>query len=292
MQLLGLGLSPRQISYLLSCGQLHRLHRGVYALGHRNLTQQGRWMAAVLAAGPRAVLSHVSAGIHWLLLTPASLLPHVTVPHKGRRRPGIRHHVAALRADEVTARDGIPVTTVARTLLDLAAVLDPHRLERAVAEAEYRRYADSPSLLELIERYPGRRGVARLKATIASRKPQLGITRSRLEQRFLRFLDRRRLERPELNAPLELADGFISVDCLWRRQRVALELDGRAAHLRASTWEADRRRDRRLLGAGWRPVRITARQLRAEPDEVARDLRALGINEVRQERLLVPRAVG
>lgn len=256
---------------------LHSIHRGVYAVGHARLTREGRWMAAVLTGGSDAVLSHEPAGIHWLLLRPRPSLPHITTPHKGRGRPGIHHHASLLPADETTVRDGIPVTTVARTLLDLAQCLDHHRLERAVAEAEYRRYADAPSLPELLDRYPRRRGVAGLRAILASGDAERGITRSQLEERFLRFLDARGLERPELNAPLRLGEDVIVVDCLWRRQRIALELDGRAAHLRVRQWEADRLRDRRLLAAGWRPARVTSQQLGDDPDRLEADLGALGV---------------
>ncbi|HSI81324.1 MAG TPA: hypothetical protein VK919_11820, partial [Solirubrobacterales bacterium] len=244
--------------------------------------REGKWMAAVLAGGPGAVLSHQSAGIHWAVLRPFPSLPHITTAGKKRRRDGLHNHTAILPADETRIHDGIPVTTVARTLLDLAAVLDRHRLERAVAEAEHRRYADSPSLSELIERYPRRRGLATLRSILDSGAASLGRTRSPLEERFLRFLDERGLERPELNTPLRLGERVIEVDCLWRRQRVALELDGRDVHLRRRQWEADRVRDRRLLAAGWKPVRVTSEQLDDDPPGLYADLRALGIDTRRQ----------
>lgn len=180
----------------------------------------------------------------------------------------------------MTIRDGIPVTTVARTILDLATCLDRNRVERAIAEAEYRGYADAPSMPELIERYPGRRGLKALRSILASDHAGRGVTRSDLEDRFLRFLDSRGLERPELNAPVWLGDGFIVVDCLWRRQRIALEVDGRAAHLRAGRWESDRLRDRRLLAAGWKPARVTSEQLATDADGLEADLRALGVGDV------------
>ena len=276
-QLLRLGLSSQQIERLIRAGALHPIHRGVYAVGHPRLTREGRWMAAVLAGGPTAVLSHQSAGIHWAVLRPSPLMPQITTATRGRARPGISVHYSQLRRDEVTAHNGIPVTTVARTLLDLAAVLDRHRLERALAEAEHRRYADSPSLAELIERHRGRRGLATLRAVLSSGHARRGRTRSPLEDRFLRFVDGHGLERPDLNAPLSLGEGFVEVDCLWRPQRVALELDGRDSHLRRRRWEADRRRDRQLLAAGWKPVRVTSEQLDGDRDGLEADLRALGI---------------
>lgn len=276
-QLIRVGISRGMIKRLFRDGHLRPVHRGVYAVGHEHLTREGRWMAGVLSGGPGAVLSHEPAAIHWQLLTPFPSLPVITTAGKGRRRPGVTQHVSRLPPDEVTVRDRIPITTVARTLLDLAAVLDGHRLERALAEAEYRRYADSPSLPALIARYPGRRGLAALRAILGSGAPEMGITRSPLEDRFLRFLDERGLERPELNAPLRLGPRFVEVDCLWRRLRVAVELDGRAAHMREAQFESDRLRDRRLLATGWKPARVTSEQLDTDPNGLEADLRAIGV---------------
>jgi hypothetical protein len=234
-------------------------------------------MAAVLAGGTDAVLSHQSAAMLWQLLYPTPSVPHITTAATGRRRPGIRFHTASLPTDEITAHDGIPVTTVARTLLDLATTLDAHRLERAIAEAEYRRYADSPSLPELLERYPRRPGTRTLRTVLASGNASRGITRSALEDRFLRFLDARGLPRPELNAPLELEGRWIEVDCLWRAERVIVELDDRASHTRTRNFESDRVRDRRLQALGWDPVRVTGLQLDEDGDGLEDDLRSLGV---------------
>lgn len=234
-------------------------------------------MAAVLAGGAGAVLSYASAAMNWRLLNPTSSLPHVTTATKGRRRRGIRNHTAHLPADEVTIRNAIPTTTVARTLLDLAATMDAFALERALARAEFHGYPLSPSLPTLIARYPRRHGLASLRAVLATGHHQLGITESPLEDRFLRFLDSRRLERPELQVPLDLGDRRIRVDGMWRELRLVVELDGRAAHERQLAFESDRRRDRRLLALGWRPIRITDEQLGEEPDELEADLLALGL---------------
>jgi hypothetical protein len=238
-------------------------------------------MAAVLAGGPSAVLSHLSAGMHWGILPVSPSLPSITTATKGRRRPRIEWHSAQLCRDEVTTRDGIPVTTVARTLLDLAAVIAPHRLERALAEAEFQRFGDSTPLRTLLSRHRGARGSAALRRHLAAGAAGGGITRSELEDRFLAFLDERGLPRPELNQPLQLGDAFIEVDCLWRPQRVALELDGRAAHERKARFNSDRERDRRLLVARWQPVRVGRDQLLSRPQA---DLLALDLS-----RLLAPR---
>lgn len=278
-QLLAAGAAPRQIDRLVAARHLHPIHRGVYAVGHRRLTSEGRWTAAVLTGGASAVVSHQTAAMNWHLISRRPSPPAITTPIKGRRRRGIAHHTAQLPADEITSHGEIPTTTVARTLLDLAATLDPHRLERALAEAEYRRYADSPPLGELLARHPGHRGVVALRAILASGSASLGVTRSPLEERFLRFLDDRGLERPQLNAAINLGASVIYSDCLWRSAGIAAELDGRAAHRRNRTFESDRLRDRRLTTIGLRPIRITSRQLEADPGAVEADLRAIGVRD-------------
>ena len=234
------------------------------------------WMAAVLACGGGAVLSHHSAGMNWEILDALASMPHVSGSTRGRRRPGIIYHAAALTPDETTLRDGIPTTTVARTLVDLASALDPFRLERALAEAQFHRYPLSPSLPRLIGRHRGRRGVAKLKAVLGSGYAELGVTESPLEDRFLEFLEERRFVRPELNVPVPLGEDMIRIDCVWRSLRLAVELDGRAAHERNSTFESDRLRDRRLSALGWRPVRVTSEQV-DDPDGLDSDLLALGV---------------
>ena len=190
-QLLALGLGEDAIDHRARLARLHVIHPGVYAVGHRVLTQRGRWIAAVLAAGEGAVLSHHSAGALWGLLPPTRML-ELTSPSQVRR-PGIRAHQSHLPADETATEDGIPVTTVARTLLDLAAVVDPRRLERALEEADKKRLDEALSLPDLIRRYPGRRGVARARLVLARFVPGATLTRSELEERFLSFLDEREL---------------------------------------------------------------------------------------------------
>lgn len=279
--MLSLGSSSTMIQTRRELGTLASIHRGVYAVGHSRLTREGRWMAAVLAGGPTAVLSHVSAAMHWGIVPLFPSLPSVTIAGKGRRRPGIDWHSARLAGDEVTTRDGIPVTTAARTLLDLAAVVEPFRLERALAEAEFRRLADSTPLSALLERHRGARGTAVLGRLLTAGAATAGITRSELESSFLAFVDQRSLPRPELNQPLRIGESFVEVDCLWRRQRVALELDGRASHERKAQFDSDRERDRRLLVYNWQPVRVGREHIagRGAADRLALDL----------SRLLAPR---
>jgi hypothetical protein len=274
-QLLGLGLDPNSIQYRLDVGRLHRVHRGIYSVGHRLVSASGICLAAVLACGPDAVLSHRSGAWLWALRSDDRPRVDVTIPRYLPGRPGIQCHVAAVPEDERTVKDGIPVTTVPRTLLDLAAVLRPHQLERAIEQAEVLRLTDTLSLPAVLQRYPGRRGSARLRKLIAEGQVGAAVTRSKLERRFLAFVAETGLPRPEVNAWLHVAGDWIEVDCVWRAERLALELDSRAVHETPAAFESDRARDRRLQVAGWRPIRVTWRQLHHDPRAVEMDLRAL-----------------
>jgi hypothetical protein len=232
-------------------------------------------MAGVLAGGPRAVLSHRSAAALWGIRQSHGGMVDITIPSSRRQRPSIAWHVTTLSADEITSTAAIPVTTVARTLLDLASVLKGRSLERAMNEAEVQRFTDAPSLPALLDRYPGRRGTAAIRAILAARELGSTVTRSELEERFLRFLARSGLPQPELNVPIALREGFVEADCVWRRSRVIAELDGRAFHGTAMAFERDRSRDRALSAAGWRVIRITWLQLRGEARDLAEDLAGL-----------------
>ena len=271
-QLAGIGLGRGAISLRIARGRLHEVHRGVYAVGHLILTDEGRWMAAVLAGGPGAVLSHTSAAAHWGVRPSQTAVVDVTTDQQ-RSRPGLRFHCSALLTDEVTVRDGIPVTTVPRTLFDLAAVVSPGQLNRAVNEAQVLRLWDSLSLEDLHNRHPRRPGAAALKEILAT-QDGARITRSELEDRFIAFLDSEGLPRPATNVPMQLGGAWIEVDCVWREQRLIVELDGHATHGTRSAFETDRARDRALVAAGWRVIRITWHQLQDEPDALTRDLRA------------------
>jgi len=269
-----IGLDRHEIRYRLRIGRLHERHPGVYAVGHRRLARAGHLMAAVLTCGRGAVLSHRAAGALWGLRPSERARVDVTAPVR-LRRPGIQLHHSPLPGDERTVLDGIPVTTVPRTLLDLAAILQRHQLETAINNAEVLRLTDPLSLPQLLGRYPGRRGTAALRGALNEAALGAGITRSELERRFQDFVARIGLPRPELNAPLHIAGRWIEVDCLWRAQRVAVELDSRTFHGTAAAFERDRSRDRRLQVEGWTPVRITWRQLERDAPEIEADLRAL-----------------
>ncbi len=269
-QLRRLGLSEHGIAERIRTGRLHRLHRGVYAVGHDVLRPEAYWLAAVLACGEGAVLSHASAAAHWGIRPSAAASVDVTVPvRSGRRsRKGIRlHRSGRLGEREVTVHEGIPVTTVARTLLDLADVLPRHALKRTIDEAEYQRLVDMTALIAAVQENPGRRGAQ----VIELARAEAEMTRSELEQRFLALVDRHGLPRPRVNSRVE---GY-EVDFVWPEDRVIVEIDGRAAHGTRSAFERDRLRDRRLLRAGFRTIRLTDRALRYEEDAIVADLEVL-----------------
>lgn len=270
-QLLELGLGRRAIGHRLERGRLHPIHRGVYAVGHPELSRAARWTAAVLAGGPGAVLSHRCAGALWGIRSDSRSRIEVTTPRGQHARPGIQFHRSWLPPDEVTVRDGIPVTTVPRTLFDLAAVVDQRQLERAVNEAEVLRLWDELNLDDLLRRYKRRPGTRNVRAVLQARRAGASFTRSDLEELFLRFADRARLPRPATNVPVE---GF-EVDCVWRAQRVVVEVDGWATHGTRAAFERDREKSRVLQAAGWRCVPVTFLQLRDTPHEVERDVRRM-----------------
>jgi hypothetical protein len=229
------------------------------------LTKEGRWIAAVLAAGAGAVLSHRAAAA-LSGIGSSDYLEVTAVTH--RAVPGIRIHTSPLPADEVTSVRAIPVTTIPRTLLDLATVLPPHQLERAINEAEVQRLGGGLSLVDLLARYPGRHGTPTIKAILERLQTGTTITRSELEDRFLFFARATGLPDPDVNAPLL---GF-ECDCVWHAQRVIVELDGHATHATVGAFERDRARDRALNAAGWRTVRVTWRQLQLDAEELGADL--------------------
>jgi len=281
-QLTQLGLTARMIDHLLARCRLHSIHRGVYAVGHPRLTRRGRWMAAVLASGDGAVLSHRSAAALWGLVQSDRV--EVTTPKRGRRRAGVTIRWSELPRDETTTRDGIPVTTVSRTLFDLAAVAAPATLRRAARSAEAQRLGDGLSLADLLARHPRRPGAAALRDLAFDGR----VVRSELEERFLAFLDRAGLPRPATNVQV---CGY-ECDCVWFAERVIVELDGRAGHHGALAFEEDRERDRVLSAAGWRPVRVTWRHVHRGRRRLAADLAAMLLSGAAAGPPRAPRAPG
>lgn len=274
-QLEDLGLKSGSIGRRVRAGRLHRLYWAVYAVGHKVLSREGRWMAAVLACGPGAVLSHHSAAAHWGVRDHRGGPIHITSPSKSKSRGSIRRHCAQLPTDETMVHEGIRVTTVPRTIFDLAAVSTPQAVESALRQSEFLRLHDSLSLHNLIDRYPGHRGIRSVRTALARRSEAPGRIRSRLEERFLPLLDRHDLPRPQLNAWLEANGQRFQVDCLWPVPRQIVELDGWEGHGTRTAFRDDRARDRALGVAGYSVTRLTWSQLEDEPTTVARDLRSL-----------------
>lgn len=289
-QLLALGLGRRAIEHRLSTGRLRSLFGGVYAVGHEALSFHGRVIAALLAgrrldaegtgtgaaAGKReagAVASHLTAAALWSLTKPHSGPIHVSSPWDHSRRRDLVAHRAILPTSEVTVSDGIPLTTPTRTLLDLSAVVRPRFLRRVLKEAEFIGLVDSKALAAILCRYPRRRGRRALAEIVDARLVGAGRTRSDLEDDFLLFCRAHRLPLPETNALVEVRGSRYEIDAVWRRELIAIELDGYGAHRTRSAFEQDRARDRRLTAAGWAALRITWTQLLSDPATLAAELR-------------------
>jgi predicted transcriptional regulator of viral defense system len=269
-QLQLLGLSRSAVAKRGREGRLTRILRAVYAVGHGRLTVRGRWMAAVLAYGPTAVLSHRSAAALHGLRPDNRPKADITLPGPSARpRPGIDvHRSATLQAADVTTVDGIPCTSVARTLLDLADVVDRRGVERAVDQAEVQRVFDLRAVNEVLSRAAGRRGAGVLRQVLAEYDGPT-LTHSELEERFHEICRRAGVPKPEVNAWIPLDGGAVKADFLWRAERLIVETDGWATHGTRRSFEDDRRRDRRLRLAGWDVVRFTWRDVEREPEETA-----------------------
>jgi very-short-patch-repair endonuclease len=256
-QLESAGLSPAGVTRRVTAGRLHRVHRGVYAVGHTRLSDEGRWMAAVLACGEGAVLSHTSAAELWGIRRRVRRLSeagerdsvHVTVPSTAgiRKRDGIvLHRSTTLIARHCTRRDGIPVTSPARTLSDLRPLLSPAQLAAALREAEFLRLP----IDHRIEPDPAR---------------------SELEQAMLALCQRHRLSPPDVNVKIDRFE----VDFLWRIPRLIVDVDGWDSHRSRSAFEEDRARDARLAVLGYEVVRFTWRQVTKDAGGVAQTIRLL-----------------
>ncbi|HEU5142722.1 MAG TPA: DUF559 domain-containing protein [Solirubrobacterales bacterium] len=234
-------------------------------------------MAAVLACGPEAVLSHRSAAALWGIYEDRRASIDITARN---RRGRIPHEIDAHRdgslidADRTVLR-GIPCTTVSRTLLDLAAVVPISELRKAISEAEVLRLLDHEALRRIIMRSRGRRGVARLRTLLDEIHPQTKRTRSELERLFLRMCTRAGLPEPEVNAKLDIGDRLLEPDFLWRGAGLIVEADSRRYHDTDSAFQLDRKREQRLMLAGWQVARCTWEQVERQPRELAETIRRL-----------------
>jgi very-short-patch-repair endonuclease len=253
-QMSEIGLGRNAIAARIRAGRLLRVQRGVYAVGHMALTREGRWLAAVLACGDGALLSHRSAGALWELARYDGARIDVTVPPANRNRS--KSAIVVHRADrEPATHHGIPTTTPMQTLTDLSYVLPERAVERALEQAE------KLQLLDAAQAGP------RLRSIIEAH--DFAPTRSELEVAFRALCRRHRLPQPQVNARVH---GY-EVDFSWPEHRLIVETDGHHDHGTRAAFERDRARDAELIALGWRVVRFTYRQVMRRPREVAGVLR-------------------
>jgi hypothetical protein len=272
-QLESLGLCDQAIKYRVGVGRLHVVHRGVYSVGHRLLTVRGQWMAAVLASGVGALLSHWSAA-RLLGFAGGRLRPIHVLAERGHvdSRMGLRdHRTRSLHEEDRYERDGIPVTSVARTMLDLACLASWARLKQLWEEAIRIDVLDASALARLLDRTRGRRGVKPLGKLLAHHLHLPDDTRVGLETEFAAFLRERGFPLPSFNVWV----GGKLVDAYWPEYGLIVELDSRAWHASWDARERDLVRDGDLMTLGMRVLRVTSRRLREQPDELEQTLRGL-----------------
>lgn len=268
-QLRAAGLSARSIERRIEASRLHVLHRGVYALGVHRIGLRGRWMAAVLACGDDAVLSHRSAAALWGL-TRSGSGPIDVSAGVSRRKRGIVVHQGRIDAADRTAVDSVPVTSVARTLFDLAEVVDQRGLERAWEEADRLHLLKLKEVERVLARGRGRHALKPIRALMESAL-EPARTRSPLEDRFAVFCREQGLPVPAFNSLVLDRE----VDALWPRERLIVEMDGFAFHSHRAAFERDRARDAALQVAGYRVLHLTWLRLEKEPVEIAGEIRGL-----------------
>jgi very-short-patch-repair endonuclease len=262
-QLLSAGLGRGAIAHRVAAGSMQRLHRTVYLLGAAPPTLMARARAAAMACGPDAVVSHHSAAQMFGLLTEAERYVDVTVAGRNfAPRSGIRRHrVAQFPRQDVTKMRGIPVTSVARTICDLAATEPRNEVEHAFQEALYRRIVTPRAVAAVIEREARRKGAPIIRALIEDPR----MTRSEKERALLKLIDAAQLPRPVTNVRLH---GYL-VDAYWPEEGLVVEFDGRKAHGHLLAFEHNRKRDQVLVAHGVRVMRVTDRHLQGEPVAVA-----------------------
>jgi hypothetical protein len=261
-----LGYSEAAVRRAVAAGRLHRLFRGVYAVGHMRLTQQGRCLAAVLACGRGALLSHDSAAWLWGISTKGPLPPAVITPVHRKPHAGIQLHSSrTLTAEDRALCEGIPVTSVARTFLDVAATSRPRRLQRMLERSEELRLFDLGPIESVLERNKGHHGSGPLRRALELYRPT-PFNRSGLERRFLELVRDAGLPHPSTG----FNEAGYELDVYWPDQRFAVELDTYETHGTRAAFERDRLRDEELKLAGIELIRVTGTRLEREPIEVIR----------------------
>jgi predicted transcriptional regulator of viral defense system len=267
-QLDALGYSKSSVAKAANVGRLHRLHRGVYAVGHRTLTWEGRCMAAVLASYP-SVASHLSAAWLWGLMRSRPETLHVTCrsPRPGKRK-FVVHHAGLARAD-LARRDGIPVTSLSRTILDVAVTSRLRTVRRHIQLADDLKLFDLREMEDLLGRTKGHRGQAKVREALALYEERPVFTRSSLERRFLEVVREAGLPEPAMNC---FVAGY-EIDAYWGDHRFGVELDVYDTHGSRLSFEEDRERDDALLHAGIETTRVTGPRLDREPSAVVDSIR-------------------
>ncbi len=274
-ELAAVGLSRQAILVRVRNGRLHRVHRGVYAVGHATLAREARWLAAVKACGTHAVLSHRSAAELWGLLERTDRLPAVTVPERERREhAGIEvHQSARLERRDLTRRAQIPVTTPARTVLDLAAICGRRELRAAVRRGQASHLISLRRLVEVIDRLAPCRGVRKLRALLADGHVP---TASELENIVFDLIADGGLVAPDVNKPIRVAGRWIKPDFRWPHERLIIEADGAAWHDQKLAREDDVERQALLEADGETVLRVTWRQAVGDRAATLRRIRLAG----------------
>jgi very-short-patch-repair endonuclease len=271
-QLLAAGIGRGAIARGVEAGRLRAVFRGVYAVGHVALSREGQWMAALLACGTGAALSHRSAGAIWSLLAgPVLPIDVITTSGKGRKLAGIAAHRMVLDPIDALVIDDLRVTTPSRTIVDLAGMLEGRALRDVVERAQDLRRFDADDIAATLTRVPPRRGTRRLEDLITLLVPDRERARSHLERLFVALTRRAMLPKPSVN--YEIAGRCR--DFAWPEQRLVVETDGYRYHASRQARRRDNRRDRELTALGWRPVRFTYEEVAFEPAELAKELGGL-----------------
>jgi very-short-patch-repair endonuclease len=279
-ELRDLGLKMSAIHKRTQAGSLYRVHHAVYSIAPPQLlSRRGRYMAAVLACGPGAALSHRSAAdLHGLRRTDRPGID-VTVPRRtSRRHVNVNVHTSTtLTPANVTTIDRIPCTTIARTLLDLGEVVSTRQVERALEQGEMMEVVDARALDDQLRRNPKRAAARKLRHALASLRPGAAPTENVFEETLLALCRRANLPEPERQVYINPDDGepAIRADFAWREHKLIVETDGGQAHRTRRAFEFDRRRDQRLMALGWRVIRVTWRQLNEDPERIERLLTAI-----------------
>lgn len=281
-QLLELGLTRKAIKHRVATGRLYPVRRGVYVVGRRALDRRGEWMAAVLSCGPEAILSHESAAAFWRIRAESRGEIHVSVPVRlSRHQPGVAvHRRSNLSRADLTRRQGIPVTTVVCTLIDLAAQLEAAEVEAAVNQADKLDLVDPETLRSGLSRTPGRPGLGTLKKVLDRRT--FALTDSELERRFLRIVRRARLRKPQTGSRV---NGF-RVDFYWPELGLVVETDGLRYHRTAAQQTRDRLRDQAHVAAGLATLRFTHAQIWFDAEYVESVITSVAGRLAKQQQLI------